>query len=236
MRLYCQYASQAFYRVLCLNALCCVLALPLQAQSIFLQEDFEAGLPSQWMQDPMRGMQARGFVRLKDADGNHCLRGQSDNSFAIVGVNHGLLEKPLAVQEYPIFGWRWKVSRVLEGADARIKQKDDFSARFFVVFEKRSWRPRDIRALIYVWDNRQLAGTIMDSMWGKGRVKLVVLRSGVQQAGQWVAEERDVYHDFKRAFPNEEPGSVQAFAIACDTDQTGEAVSTSFDDLIIRRD
>ena len=212
-----------------------MLALPLQAQSVFLQEDFETGFPSQWMQDPMRGMKARGFVRVKDTDGNHCLGGQSDDSFAIAGVNQALLDKPLTVQEYPIFTWRWKISRTLDGADARIKQKDDFAARFFVVFEKRSWRPRDIRALIYVWDNQQQPGTIMDSMWGSGRVKLVVLRSGAEQVGQWVAEERNVYGDFRHAFPGEEPGLVQAIAIACDTDQTGEMVNTFFDDLVIRR-
>ena len=217
-------------------ALCYVLLLPLQAQPNFLQDDFETGLPSHWTQDPLSHMPARDFTWIKEADGNHCLKGLSNASFAIAGVNQAFFERPLMVQEYSVFKWRWKVSRILDNADARLKQKDDFAARFFVVFKKRSWRPRDMRVLIYVWDNQQPRGTIMDSMWGTGRVKLVVLRNKTTPAGQWATEKRNVYSDFKHAFPKEEPGSVAAFAIASDTDQTGEAVATFFDDLVIQRD
>lgn len=205
------------------------------APSLFLADDFEEGLASFWTRKSVMGMRPRGFQLFTEPGGNHCLMGASQGDFAVLGIEVASLGRPLKVQQYPLFSWCWKVSRVLESADARTKQGDDFAARFYVVFERPSWRPGDVRVIVYVWDNREPVGAVLPNTWAPGKEMMIVLESGPQRADKWVCEERDVYRDFKRAFPEEEPGRVQALAVACDTDQTGEEVTLYFDDLSIAR-
>ena len=183
----------------------------------------------------MPRMKAKGVVHERQADGNACLTAAPDNAFAIAGIGAEGFAAPLKVQDYPLFSWRWRVSRALEKADAAQRSKDDFAARLYIAFKKNSWWPGDVRALIYVWDNRHPVGAVLSSTWAPKRAKMIVLRQGSADAGAWVAESRDVYSDFRRAFPDEEPGEVRAVAFAADTDQTGERVVASFDDLCIVR-
>ena len=91
-----------------------------------------------------------------------------------------------------------------------------------------------MRAIVYVWDSRYPTESILPNTWAPKEENMIVLQSGTAEVSQWVSEVRNVYRDFKAAFPGEEPESVKAFAIACDTDQTAEQVTTYFDDIAIR--
>jgi len=62
----------------------------------------------------------------------------------------------------------------------------------------------------------------------------VILESGTTKVGEWVEEQVDLFHDFKRAFPREEPGEVEGLAFLADTDNTKSQVSAGFDNLVIR--
>jgi hypothetical protein len=63
---------------------------------------------------------------------------------------------------------------------------------------------------------------------------MVVLRSGDLDAGRWVTESRNVHTDFVDAF-GYEPPALRALVVAADTDQTGERVTTFFDDIYLSR-
>lgn len=208
---------------------------PSAAKDVFLFEDFESGLPAAWSGNPMPRMKAKGVVHERQADGNACLTASPAAAFAIAGISSGRLDSTLRVQDFPVFSWRWRVSAALKEADAAQRDRDDFAARLYIAFKKRSWWPGDVRALIYVWDNRYPVDQVIPSTWAPERAKMIVLRQGDGEAGAWVSERRDVYRDFRLAFPDEEPGEVRAIAFAADTDQTGESVVASFDDLRVAR-
>jgi len=59
------------------------------------------------------------------------------------------------------------------------------------------------------------------------------VESGQDKVGKWVKERIHLFDDFRRAFPGEEPGEVEALAFLADTDNTQSQVTAGFDDLTI---
>jgi hypothetical protein len=164
----------------------------------------------------------------------------------------GSLAHRLAVRsEGAHLSWRWRVDRVIERADLLKKEGDDYAARLYVFFDvpesELTFAQRATRslarilhgaevptaALCYVWDNRQPAGS---TAWNAytDRVRMIVVRSGGERAGQWVEESRDLEADFRAAFgppAARELPRISGVAVAADTDQTGESVTAWFGDL-----
>jgi len=81
-------------------------------------------------------------------------------------------------------------------------------------------------ALNYVWDNRHAVGTLRDNAY-TDRTRMLVLRSGAQDAGRWVLEQRNVAEDFRLAFGNL-PAKLNGLALASDTDNTGSVAHAGF--------
>jgi hypothetical protein len=153
----------------------------------------------------------------------------------------------------PVLRWRWKVDRVPSRADLRTREGDDYAARVYVAFHVpeaalafgervrlafgRLLYGEDLpaAALCYVWDNRHPPGT---SAWNahSAQVRMIVVEQGEARAGRWVQAERDVEADWRAAFGTRYPGPVPRIAgvaISADTDQTGEAVTAWFGDLVL---
>lgn len=154
-------------------------------------------------------------------------------------------------QSRPILAWRWKVDRVVQGADLSRREGDDFAARVYVFFDipvaalpladRVKFRLARLlygeelptAGICYVWDNRHPAET---SGWNpySARVRTVVVESGGARAGQWVQVRRDLESDFRTAFGAQWIGPVPALTgvvAGNDTDQTGESATARFGDL-----
>lgn len=151
------------------------------------------------------------------------------------------------IRQYPLLRWRWKVAAPLKNADMTQKAGDDYAARIYVMFdypaEKLSFGTRaklrlaealygqriPTAALNYIWDNRQPVGTIQPNTY-TDRARMIVVRSGAAQAGQWITETRDLAADFRAAFGEDAPDIV-AVALATDTDNTGESATAWYGDI-----
>jgi hypothetical protein len=165
--------------------------------------------------------------------GGHVLRAESDRSAS--GLYRPLDLDP---RVYRMLAWRWRVDNVLVKADARRKDGDDYPARIYVAFRydpdtAALWErtrygaikllygrypPRHV--INYIWDNRLPAGTALDNAY-TDRAKMIVVESGPARVGQWIAEERDLYADYRRLF-GAEPPPIAGIAVMSDTDDTGE--------------
>jgi hypothetical protein len=174
--------------------------------------------------------------------GTTVLRAEADGSMS--GLVHRV-RVPLS--EYPTLRWRGKIRDVVAGADMATRAGDDYAARIYVLFDYPAQRlpfatrtrlrlaealygqPIPTAALNYVWDNRQPAGTIRPNAY-TDRARMVVLRSGSAQAGEWQIETRDLAADFRAAF-GEEPPDVVAVAVATDTDNTGGRATAWYGDI-----
>jgi hypothetical protein len=140
--------------------------------------------------------------------------------------------------------WDWRTSRVLSSADLTQKAADDFAARVYVMFDypverlpyldrlraklaRTFYDPElPLATLCYVWDNRHPRDTMVPSVY-TDRVRLIVLRNHLDNAGRWLSEIRNLGADFRRAF-GEDPPPIVGLAFAADTDNTGEQINTSF--------
>jgi Protein of unknown function (DUF3047) len=150
-------------------------------------------------------------------------------------------------REYPIVRWRWKVMNLLQHSDVRRKSGDDYPARLYITFEyepdkvgftkklkfkagQALFGPIPIAALNYIWDGKAQAETIVDNAF-TDFAKMIVVRSGSADVGRWVQEERNVYEDYKKAF-DEEPPMINGVAIMTDTDNTREAATAYYGDIL----
>lgn len=149
--------------------------------------------------------------------------------------------------QYPIVAWRWKIDRPLAGADERKKAADDCAARVFVIFKDdlpgasrfarlkqrlasrvSSAVPPGV-AICYVWANRLNKDEVIESPYTDW-VRVVAVESGAERAGQWVAEERNVFDDFKKFFGNP-PKQIIGIAVMTDSDNTHQPAVAFYNDI-----
>ncbi|MFA6312194.1 MAG: DUF3047 domain-containing protein [Sterolibacterium sp.] len=144
----------------------------------------------------------------------------------------------------PVLCWRWRIDAPIKSADMTQKSGDDYAARVYLTFEippeqlglgvrTKLRMARFIfgdhvpdAALNYVWDNSHPVGTTQENAY-TDRARMLVLRSGSEQAGSWVDERREVLTDFRQAF-GDVSARLSALAIASDTDNTGEDAHAGF--------
>lgn len=179
---------------------------------------------------------------LVDGGGQTVVKAEASKSMS--GLIHTVR---VDTRRFPLLRWRWKIAAPVAAADMTKKSGDDYAARVYVLFDYPAARlPFAMRmkmkvaesvygqalptaALNYVWDNRQPVGTIQPNTY-TDRARMMVLRSGAQQANTWVSETRDLRADFRAAFGEEAP-DVVALAIATDTDNTGSQATAWYGDL-----
>ncbi len=202
-------------------------------------------LPAGWEPLTFPRAERHTVYRLVGDDGVTVVRAEADASAS------GLIRRvEVDPGRSPILAWRWKTAGVVAGADATRKEGDDYAARVYVAFkydpERVSLFNRAKYALIkliygeypphaginYVWDNRLAPGTVLPNAY-TDRVRMIVLRSGDGAANRWVAEERNVLEDYRRAF-GEEPPPVSGVAIMTDTDDTGGKAVAWYGDIAFR--
>ena len=202
-------------------------------------------LPAGWVHQLLPGVDKPNrfdFVSEPGESKHNVLRIQSEQSASTLAF---AIHADIA--ETPRLSWRWKVSRAVDGSDVREKSGDDYAARVYVLFDlpldrlslgdrmkisaARMLQGVDIpaAALCYVWGKQQASG---ESGWNPytDRVRMIVVDSGNEKAGQWQDVSRDIAADFKAAF-GEPVAPIAGIVLSADTDNTGEAVETRFGDL-----
>ena len=151
------------------------------------------------------------------------------------------------IKAAPRIEFRWKVSKLIEGADNSIASKEDSPARVSLSFDgdkskltlkeksssflAKSATGRDLpyAQLVYVWANTAPVGTVIPNPHTK-RVEMVVAVSGGAEVGKWVTINRNVVEDFRKAF-GEDPGPLIDVGILTDTDNTGASVEAWYGDI-----
>ena len=198
---------------------------------VLFREDFEHGLSDRWVERGFPSISRKNSFSVSvEEDGNRYLEVQSSRSYSGKGIY-----MTFSPRRCPHVSWRWRISDTISSADITRKEGDDAAAKLYVVFDGPSfWNPLDKRILVYVWDNAVPVGSILQNAWLPEKERMLVLESGNDKVGQWVAESADLESDFRRAFPGESPGEVEALAFLADTDNTSAHVSAGFDDLVIR--
>ncbi len=179
--------------------------------------------------------QTKPFTRFAvvDLDGHRALRVQAEESY-------GNLVHPLpGLKPGPKLAWRWRVDKLVDGANLNEKAGDDVALKVCVFFDLplesvpfierqllRVARSQTAQALpaatvCYVWDTDLPRGTLLPSAFTR-RLRYMVLQSGAAQLRQWVDERRDIGADFLRLFGDEVNNvpPLIGVAVGADADNT----------------
>ncbi len=224
------------------NLICAVLLFavtPAFAGEVF-HEEFER--LDAWEPLTFPKVEQHSQYRIEEKDGASVLRAESEASAS------GLVSKAtIDVYEYPELSWRWKVANIYTNTDVLSKEGDDYPIRIYVLFEydpdRASLRQRiQYRAarllygeypphstLNYVWASAEDAPKVYPNPF-TDRARMIPLRRGTAQVGEWVEESVHILEDYRRVF-GEEPPRQARIAIMNDSDNTGEA-SVSWVDWI----
>jgi hypothetical protein len=126
-------------------------------------------------------------------------------------------EADLNPAKYPALRWSWKIAGKIRNVDERTKEGVDNGARVYIILPRPLfWRTK---AIHYIWANRLPKGESLPNTYAANAM-MVAMESGDEKAGTWVAEERNVYKDYRALF-EEEPHAIGAVALMTGTDNTG---------------
>ncbi len=87
-------------------------------------------------------------------------------------------------------------------------------------------------SLLYVWMVGVPVDTVLHSPH-TDRVRMIVVESGVQRAGEWITLRRNVVEDFRRAF-GEEPDDIVAVGLMTDYGDDGSRRRAYYGDITFR--
>jgi hypothetical protein len=183
------------------------------------------GVPSGW---ELREFSGRADVALVRGEEGLAVRLRSARtSFA--------LHRDLVVglDEFPILGWSWKVTRVPAGGDVRMSERDDQAAQVYVVFPRWPSPRTESHVIGYVWDTTAPVGTTLSSTKAPN-VKIIVVESGSNHLGTWQRQRRNVAQDYEALFRQPAP-RVGAIAVMIDSNDTGSGAESTVGELVFAR-
>ena len=205
----------------------CLLSSILFASAAF-HEDFSGGvnkegLPKGWKLKQWFG-NTHQIEIVSEGEGKALHLVSQQNSFGLYK------DFNFESKETPIVSWRWKVTRLPEGADVRQKDKDDQAAQLYVAFPKFP-KMVNTRLVGYIWESGAPKGANITSQ-KSSKTRYIVLESGKEHLGEWVAERRNVYEDYKALF-GEEPPEGGGVTVMIDSDDTHSSAESYFGDIQI---
>ena len=137
-------------------------------------------------------------------------------------------EVAIDLNKTPYLNWSWQVQNLFKGNDERSKQGDDYPARVYVVVSGGLffWKTK---AINYVWSSNQPVGSEWPNAY-TGNAKMIAVRAGDAQTGQWVSERRNVREDLRRLF-GDDVTQIDAVAVMVDGDNTGQSATSYFGNI-----
>src|SRR5262245_59587548 len=135
--------------------------------------------------------------------------------------------------------WRWRIELDNPAGDPRKRSGDDHALAVCAMFdlplsavpftERQALRaarvasgePLPSATMCYTWDERQPAGSVLESPFTR-RVRYLVLRGSGEPLQQWRQEQRDLRADFLRLFGGEATAvpPLLAVSVSADADNT----------------
>ncbi len=220
--------------VLCAAFLTAVLmgfsSRPQETGTVGWKEDFDTAdtesshsVPEGWTFRGKPGTPKTVFSVVKGkGDGQSYLHMEADKATGsvicqITGVD---------LERTPILRWRWRVTELPEGADGRVKAKDDQAIGIYLG----TGGMLSNKSVSYRWDTDTPDGAKGDCVYGGGTVKVkwYTLRNKEDaKHGKWYVEERDCARDFKEAW-GFCPGKI-FLSVCCNSQYTGTEAEADLD-------
>jgi hypothetical protein len=191
-------------------------------------EDFTSGqaagaLPNGWVVQGKPGTKPADFHIERDAKaGASFLHMEADKASAsIIARLEGV-----DIRKTPYLRWRWRVKTLPEGADGRVRGRDDQAIGIYVG----TGSTLSNKSVSYRWDTETPKDAEGNAAYGMGviKVKWHTLRNRDDALdGRWIVEERNVTEDFEDAwgfYPQE-----IYLSISCNSQYTGSRAAADIE-------
>ncbi|MBU1138353.1 MAG: DUF3047 domain-containing protein [Proteobacteria bacterium] len=225
--------------------LLCTVAPVIQAEEVFLDEQFTA--LERWEPFYFPKIENHSSYSAITLDGLTCLSVTSSNSASAI-----LFKELFNVYSFPNIAWRWKVSNVFQKGDSSRKDGDDYPVRLYVMFEydpERASFGKKLKyeianlfygkypphsSLNYIWANKKQSAPFIPNPYSS-LAMMIPVDSGQEQVGVWVEHRADIVRDYRAAF-GEDPPSIASIAVMGDADNTGESAQAYIDYIRIYKE
>ncbi|QJR13817.1 DUF3047 domain-containing protein [Usitatibacter palustris] len=200
------------------------------------------GIPGGWHVYKLLRFKPLTQYSLVEDGGAQVVRAQANSS--VSGIRH---QVSVDLHQYPIAAWRWKVPKLIEGADNTVPAVADAPARVIFTFEggrdklpgfeqlnydlARALTGNEMpyATLMYIWEPDRPIGEII-THHNTTRVKMIIAANSQRELNRWYTERVNVLEDYRRAF-HEDPPRVKSVGIMSDSDNTGTSVVAYFGDI-----
>lgn len=159
--------------------------------------------------------------RFMEEDKNTFMRGH-DQRYSVQLFR----KKGWKLKDNPVLSWKWRVIEFPKNKNIE-KIKNDNAVAIYVVFPARWFVPETIK---YVWSEVLPVGTVIRK---KESFPAIVIRSGADDQGKWVTEERNVLEDFEMLF-GRRPSDPVAFGFLTDSNNTGGVAIGDYDEFVVQ--
>ena len=166
---------------------------------------------------------------IVEVDGQRVLHLKSEGDSSTIARD---IKGKVDLKETPILEWRWKVTKLPRGADARKGETDDEAGQIYVTWPRFPEAVRS-RTIGYIWDTTAPVGSMFKSE-KSGTVNYVVVESGPAKLGRWITEQRNVVEDFKKIY-GAEPDNPGVVSISIDSDDTRSSAEAFVGPVLFRR-
>ena len=207
--------------------MCCIPVLlilfysfPLFANENIIVGNFRQGDFSGWEEESFKGNSQYTFI---ESESGKALQASTD------GKASGMFkEVDIDLRKTPWINWSWRVENTFKNNDERSKEGDDYAARVYVVVSGGIffW---NTKAVNYVWSSHEPENSDWPNAY-TDHARMLAVRSGDKQIGQWLTERRNVREDIKRFF-GEDIDHIDAIAVMVDGDNTGQSATAHFGDI-----
>ena len=206
-------ASRSLIVSLLAAAVCAAALLPARlasAAECVLIDDFSGGKVGEFPLDwKPRKEEGRPVYSIREEEGRRFLHADSRG----IGIQAGR-EVKWDLDAYPILAWSWRAVEFPKGSDERKSATNDSAVSVYALFPGAM---NSVKSVKYIWSRVVPVGTPLTSSGGRTQVR--VLRSGADQAGQWLEEQADVREDYRKLFGDKAPKPA-GIAVLTDSDDT----------------
>ena len=192
------------------------------AADCVLIDDFSRGKVGEFPPDwKPRKEEGRSVYSIQEEGGLRFLRAAATR----LGVQAGR-EVAWNLEAYPILAWSWRAVEFPKGSDERKSSTNDSAVSVYALFPGAMGTVKSVK---YIWSRIVPVGTRLTSSAGSTQVR--VLRSGSDQAGQWVEEQADVREDYRKLFGVDKPPKPAGIAVLTDSDDTKSSAQGDYASL-----
>lgn len=185
------------------------------------------GIPESWKGGDWGS--PRYDFQIVEADDQRVLHLKSEGDSSTISRD---IKGKVNLKQTPILEWRWKITRLPRGADARKAATDDEAGQIYVTWPR---FPEAVRSRIigYIWDTTAPVGSVFKSE-KTGTVHYVVVESGPAKLGRWITEQRNVLEDFRKIYGGE-PDNLGVLSISIDSDDTRSSAEAFIGTILFRK-